>query len=810
MKKLCYMILIAFFSLEAISQPLTQTIRGTIKDADSQQPLIGATVAIVGSDPLIGTISDINGNFKLKEVPVGRLMLQLSYLGYNGKSIPNIIVDSGKEVVLDLTLQESVIKMEDLVIRASGNKGEPINEMSLLSARSVSPDETKRFPGTFNDPSRVVANFAGVTNTQDGSNDIIVRGNSPKYMQWRLEGIQIPNPNHFADQNAAGGSISTLNNNMLAASDFYTGAFSPEYGDALSAVYDVKLRNGNNEKFESVFGFGLLGTDFTVEGPFKKGYNGSYVANYRYSTVSMISDLGLVDINGIPRFQDAAFKMHLPTNKIGTFSIFGLGGISNFVFEDITPDIWNTPGDRGMRAEVHEDYDKRANMGNLGISHMVPLDQNSFLNTVISYSGQLMEDKIYEYGKAEILDNQGQFLRDSVINRMLNLNSKLIRSSYRGALTYSRKFDARHKVEIGSKYAYFDYEFVQSQLREDRDERFTSVDFKEHIQTVRNFVSWRFRPSEALTFVAGVHNMNVLYNHKSTIEPRLALNWQLNEKNAIHAGYGNHSTMESVHHYFARVEQPDGSVTEPNQDLDLLKAHHYVLGYKKRITDQMNLTIEAYYQDLYDIPVENSDTSIFSTINEGIDFRYVDLVNEGTGKNYGIEATLERFFHQGYHFMVNGSMFQSKYTALDGIERNTQYSSNYLVNLLFGKEFTNLGKKQNQILSLEGKAFIGGGRKIIPLLRDDQGNLAVEPDENNFWDYDKAYERALEDVYTITLSASYKWNNPRATHELFLTLDNVTNNIGKISEFYDESEPNSIGYLTQFGFFPNLMYRVYF
>lgn len=810
MKKFSFMTLIAFFSLAVKGQTLTQTVRGTLKDADSQQPLIGATVMIPDSDPLIGGVTGVDGSFKLKSIPLGRITLQLSYLGYTSKTIPNIIVDSGKEVVLDLSLQESVIKMEDLVVRASANKGEAINDMALISARSISPDETKRYPGTFNDPSRIVANFAGVTATQDGSNDIIVRGNSPKYMQWRLEGIQIPNPNHFADQNAAGGSISALNNNMLATSDFYTGAFSPEYGDALSAVYDVKLRNGNNERFESVFGFGLLGTDFTVEGPFKKEYNGSYVANYRYSTVSLISDLGLVDVNGIPKFQDAAFKVFLPSKGAGTFSIFGLGGVSNFVFEDITPDIWQTPGDQSMRSEIHEDYDKVANMGNLGVTHLMPINNNSFISTTIAYSGQRMEDKVYEYGLVEIYDAQNNFLRDSAVNRVLNFKSQLLKSTFRGALTYSNKISASHKIEMGTKYAYFDYDYEQSKLGDDRNARFTSIDFKEHISTVRNFISWKFRPSESITLIAGIHNMNVLYNNKSTIEPRLALNWKLNDTNAIHAGYGNHSTMESVHHYFARVEQANGTIAEPNQDLDLLRAHHYVLGYKKKISNHLSLNLEVYYQDLYNLPVEHSDTSIFSTINEGIDFRYVDLVNEGTGQNYGIEATLERFFHNGYHFMVNGSLFQSKYKALDGIERNTQYSSNYMVNILFGKEFQNLGRKQNQVLSLEGKAFIGGGRKIIPLLRDDQGNLAVEPDSNQFWDYQRAYEHGLEDIYTITLSASYKWNKPKATHELNLTFDNVTNNIGKISEFYDESEPNSIGYLTQFGFFPNLMYRVYF
>ncbi|MDB4728161.1 TonB-dependent receptor, partial [Saprospiraceae bacterium] len=240
------------------------------------------------------------------------------------------------------------------------------------------------------------------------------------------------------------------------------------------------------------------------------------------------------------------------------------------------------------------------------------------------------------------------------------------------------------------------------------------------------------------------------------------------------------------------------------------KAHHYVLGYEKRFTKNLMAKIEVYYQALYDLPVENNDTSFYATINEGLDFRYVDLVNEGTGKNYGIELTLERFLDNNYYFLINGSLYNSKYKSLEGVERNTQYNGNYLVNILMGKEFQNLGKKKNQTLSLNGKIFFGGGKRIVPLLRDGQGNLAVDTGNNNYWNYEKAYENKLEDIYQITLSASYKFNKPKATHEIFINLDNVTNTKGKVSEYYDESEPNSIGHLTQFGMFPNLMYRVYF
>ena len=792
------------------SQSLHQRVRGTVVDIDNKLPLIGATVVIAGTDPLVGTLTDFDGNFRLENVPIGRITLQLSYIGYESQIIPNIIVNSGKEVVLELKMQESAMRLGEIVVKANAIKGDAINEMSLVSARSISSEETNRYAGGFNDPSRIMSNFAGVTSSQDGGNDIIVRGNAPKYVQWRIEGLQITNPNHFADQGSAGGSTSMLNNNLLATSDFYTAAFSPEYGDALSGVYDVKLRTGNNEKLESILGVGLLGTDLTLEGPFKKGYAGSFLANYRYSTTGLISDLGLIDIGGIPKFQDATFKIVLPTKKFGTFSIFGLGGSSSLFFEDVDPSLWQTPGDNGMRPDINEDLEKKSYMVNSGLNHTLTIGKNSFINTAFSFSNEGIKDNIYESRMGKKYNPNGELLRDSVISRMVNYTSTIAKSTYRGELTLNTKLNPRNRIQIGTKYTLIDYENNQSQYVVDPADRFTLVSFDENISTLRNFLSWRGVVNEKLTVVAGVHNMNVLLNNKSTLEPRLGLNWSVSNTDLITVGYGQHSTMESIHHYFVKVRQPDGTVTQPNKDLGLLKAHHYVLGYEKRIGENIRAKVEMYYQDLYNLPVANSDTSYFATINEGLEFQYVDLVNKGKGKNYGVEFTFERFFHNNYYYLVNGSLYSSKYKSLEGVERNTQFNGNYLINILLGKEFGNRGRKQNQTLGINAKIFFGGGRKVIPLLRDADGNVAVDPSNNRYWDYKKAYDDKIEDVYQVVLSASYKWNKPKATHELFLNLDNVTNNKGKLSEFYDESKPNSIGYVTQFGLFPNLLYRIYF
>ncbi len=797
--------IILLFALSTIyfqaQAQLSQTVRGSVKDADSKTPLVGVQVVLLNSEPLKGAVSDVNGNFTLNDVPIGRISLRISYLGYENQLIPDIMVISAKETVLDILLTESITQMEEVVISANSNKGESLNEMSIISSRSISSNETNRYAGGFNDPARILSNFAGVNNSQDGSADIIVRGNSPKYIQWRLEGVQISNPSHFGDPVGLGtGAPSALNNHILATSDFHTGAFSPEFGDVLSGVYDVKLRNGNNQKFEGMLGVGILGTDLTLEGPFKKDYAGSFLVNYRYSTVSLIEQIGLVDIGGIPTFQDGAFKLNLPTNKLGSFSIYGLSGYSTLDFKDVDPTIFPTPGDNGLNGNITEDFNKRAHLINTGVNHFLHINSNSYLRTTLAYSNEGIRDGILE----------NQISNDSIIDSRENYKSRINTVTYRINTTYNNKLNARNTLQVGSKLALFNQQFNISRLDNNLTDRISLINMNENISTIRNFVSWKYRLNEKITIVSGLHNMNVPLNNKSTLEPRVATTWEINAKNNLSLGYGLHSTMESMHHYFTQIEQPNGTVITPNQDLGLLKAHHLVLGYEKRFSKNMRIKAEAYYQYLYNLPVENNIESNFATINETIDLQFVDLINSGTGKNYGIELILERFFADNYYFMLNGTVFNSSYTALDGIERNTPFNSNYLVNALFGKEFHELGKKNNQSLSINAKVFFGGGRRTIPLLRDNDGALAVDPINNIFWDYNKAYERRMEDIYFISLAVSYKWNKPNVTHELFLNLDNLTNNQARLMEFYAPNEPENIGYRTTFGLFPNLMYRIYF
>lgn len=308
---------------------LYSTIRGTVLDKQSLAPLPGATVILMDSDPIRGTASDENGNFRLTMVPIGKHRLKATYIGYAPVVSDDIIVSSGKESQVTLLMQETAISVQEVEIRSDYMKYEPLNKMATVSVRSFSVDETFRFAWSYNDPARMAANFAGVTSGIDNRNDIIVRGNSPMGLKWRLDGMEIPNPNHFAAVGTTGGPVTVLNNNLLTNSDFFTGAFPAEYGNVLSGIFDMRMRNGNNEKHEFWFGLGWNGIEFGSEGPFSKKSGASYIVSYRYSLLELISYAGITT-GTIQFYQDLNLKITLPAKKAGTFTLTGIGGLSYF------------------------------------------------------------------------------------------------------------------------------------------------------------------------------------------------------------------------------------------------------------------------------------------------------------------------------------------------------------------------------------------------------------------------------------------------------------------------------------------------
>ena len=780
MKRIFPLISAALLLIQVNAQEVTQTIRGKIVDQDSRATLIGANILVVASDPILGASTDLDGTFRIENVPLGRTNLKVTYLGYEEKVIPNVIVEAGKEVVLEIELAESVVNMEEVKVTAKKNKAEALNEMAMVSAKSFTVEETSRYAGSLGDPARMVSAYAGVTGDATGNNDIVVRGNSSKGIQWRLEGVEIPNPNHFANEGMTGGPINALNSDMLSNSDFFTGAFAPQYGNAYSGVFDMRLRTGNNEKREYSFGFSVLGIDFTAEGPFKKGGSSSYLANYRYSSIALLDNMGVVDFFGVPKYQDASFKMLFPTKKAGTFSLFGLGGISS-IYQEFT--------DKNENVSSISDF--KTNLGVVGLNHTYLFNSKTYLKSSLSVGGNSSKQ-----------DYKEQLTNDTDFDPYYE--EELWKASPRVASTLHHKFNAKHKIKTGFIYTQNLFNFQSRVWNEGLGQMETLLSNDGSAGLAQGFASWKYRITEDLTAVSGLHYTHFMLNNANSIEPRVALKWEFTPKQSIHAGFGVHSRLEPLTYYFAYRTEEDGSSVQHNKDLGLAKARHYVLGYENMLSRNLNFKAEIYYQELYNVPIENVDTSTYSSLNMTEGWTSRELSNDGTGRNFGLELTLEKFFANKYFFLVTGSLYRSLYTPADGVERNSRFDGNYAANALFGKEFR-LGKpERNQTLGVSGKIQFIGGNYYTPI------DLQASMDENGtIFQEDKPFSIKGDDVFQANLAITYRKDRKKATHEFKIDIQNVTNYQATTFQYYD-SDLKEVSEAKQLTMLPVLGYKIKF
>ena len=739
-----------------------QTVRGRILDLDTKMPLVGVNVLLGSEGPEEGTSTDENGYFRFDDVQVGRHDIQCSYVGYELKALYNFQVTSGKEFVANVEMEESVYAIKEVKITSRKERSLPINDLAVVSGRSFSAYEVENYPGSLSDISRAAVSFPGVVSTNDGQNHIVIRGNSPKGLQWRLEGVEIPNLNHFSDIGASGGGVNVVSNNMLADSDFLTGAFPAEYGNALSGVFDLRLRSGNNEKHELTFQIGVLGSEAMVEGPISKKSNTTYIAQYRYSTLKFFQKLG-VTLESVPDFQDLSFKIYHPTKKLGVFTLFGIGGLSH------------ETGTSG--------YEMSSDMATVGITNSLTLNPKTHLRTVLAFSGRTYtwEDDA-DIGTAE-----------SPINRIWN--TSITDYTAKGSFIVNRKVNNRHKLKAGIIYEmawndshmswYSDTLFnwfsdPAHPAYQTQNYEHTYVDASVEAGTLEAFANWRYRIGETFTLNTGMHFIQFYLNNNFSIEPRLGLQWNIHPRHTLSAGFGIHSRKESMTLYTGEFTTHDGVVITPNMDLELSKARHYVLAYNYRIGQHMHLKTEAYYQNLYDIPAYPFPP-YFSTQNFDFGFEGNVLTNYGTGYNTGIEVSLQRYMTNGFHFMLNGTLYDSKYKNKLGELLNTKYNGTYASNGLIGKEFK-IGSGKQHTIGISSRYIFAGGMRYLPI--DKESSIATRSTVR-IWD--NGFSEKVSDYFRIDLMIKFTRNRARYTGEWSVDMLNVLNRQNMLSEYWDNN-----------------------
>lgn len=778
-----FLFLITLIPSLAFAQNNTQNIRGVVTDKLSQTPLIGVAIQI--SSLQKGTTTDTLGKYILSNIPPDRYEIKVSYLGYKGITISNIVVSSGKEVILDIALEEAFSQLGEVVVNAN-NKGNTVNKLASVSARTFSMEEVNRYAGGRSDPARLVANFAGVSAPDDSRNDIVIRGNSPVGVLWRIDGMNVTNPNHFASVGTTGGAVSALNTNLLKNSDFFTSAFPAEYGNATAGVFDLGFRNGNNQKQETTLQVGVItGVEATTEGPFSKKSDASYLVGYRYALAGVAQKVGIdIGTTATPTYQDLSFKLSSGNTKFGRFSMFGILASSSI---EIGGGSSNTLYGNGNQVDF------ASKIGIVGINHFKQINKKSFISSSIGINYSSTDQTGYSTDRPTSTD----FIKE--VNNVAKVGYN-ISSTYNSKINSRLFFKAGFQDEIIGLNLYYK---TKNRIIDDYKQIW---DYNSTTNLVQAFAHLKYTVTEKLAMNIGIHSQMFLLNNSKSIEPRFGLIYNANNKSSFNFGYGLHSQMQPINVYFLQSTDIDGNTLYNNKNLDFTKSHHFVLGYNIQPFNDWRIKAETYYQFIYNVPV-NTFSSSYSMLNTGSTFKTDledSLVNNGTGKNYGVELTIEKFYSKGYYTLFTSSLYSSKYTGSDGIERNTAFNGKYVFNLLAGKEWKVGSAKRNK-LSADIKFTNAGGRAYTPIDLTASNTIGREQLSTD------AYSSFYNNYYRIDLKAGFSLNSSKRklSQTISLDLQNVTNHKNVFSQSYDDRS-QTISTTYQLGFFPNVVYKLQF
>lgn len=787
---------LVFLNVSLFAQNKTQTIRGKVIDRVNRQPVAGASVIIIGTAQ--GTQTDALGEFSIPNVRIGRTAVKCTMVGYEPYSTEEFILNSVREVVLNLELKEALYDLNEVKVVSAQNLNRPVNDLAYVSARSFTVEETERIPASVNDPGRMALAYPGVKAGRDeNENKIVVRGNSPFGILWRLEGIDIPNPNHFAQPGSGGGGITVFSAQLLARSDFFTGGMPAEYGNALSGAFDIRFREGNQQKREYRTKLGILGLDFSTEGAIKKGRS-SYLVNYRYSTLGLLSQMGfyLVGERVTNQFQDLSFNLAFHSKDAKkTTTVFGLGGLSTEHYMPV-----GDPEKRVLgKSDNWEDRLRPANMGALGVTHTVNINEKSSLKYVVAIIGSSINRN------SDTLNLQNSRFRYDT--------QKYDEFRVAATATYNYKFDTKTRLKAGAILNHIRFDFFKetaprasvTDINVLNAGRQQSVRGNGSTQTAQAYVQIVRNLSDRLVMNAGLHSMYLLLNNTASLEPRLSFQYRSPKAHSVSFAYGLHSQLLPMSTYFyVRKDTIAGKITEsrPNQNLAFPRSHHLILSYNYVTPNLWKFSAEVYAQFLRKILVEPQTGSAYWMMNNSEGFPEFTTVAKGKGTNYGVDLAIERFFSKKYYLLITGSVFNSTYQTADGATYNSAFNDRFSTALTFGREFT---FKNGSVFQIGARTMYNGGYRYTPL------DAVASAKEKRFVPLKGADYKAQAPAYfRMDGRISYRSNRKKYATVLSLDVQNATNYINVTSTSYNPVTNSLEPRRTGNGFVPILSYQIDF
>lgn len=767
MSAFCFFLLIQ----ESRAQKPAQIIRGYVYDEISRRPIEGVEVYLQKTEPLKGTSSDAEGKFVLKDVEVGRYIITFKHIGYQPHH-EDIVVEAGKPLHLQMNLTPTYNELEGITITDKPF----ITDLNAVGKRSVTIEQTRRFAANYLDPARVMLSFPGVVPQNDQNNNIIINGKSPNGLLWRVEGMDVLNPNHLANAGTLsdrptqnGGGVNILSAQMLGKTNFLTAPFGPAYGNVFSGAMEMNFRPGNKQQHHYMAQASLIGLDVAAEGPLKRDRS-SFLVNYRYSTVGLLSKMG-VDFGGEEiDFQDLSFHMSFDQKKGGRLSVFGYGGNSNNDFGGIDdPQEWEFDKD-----STRVDFSSVS--GAFGFKEVLPLNKRSSLLFGATFS--MIDTKRSSQG----LGRDGATIPAEKYELKKGLLS--------GKMEFKSRISVSSRISAGMMANYSNDKLLAVESYTGRGELINGDGQGLLLQPYVDFGTWL---SSQWNIEGGLRYMYFSYNESMALLPFLQLNHHLNEQTLISLSYGNQSQIQSPELYF----------TDNNKMLDMSRMHHVSLGYNRSFKNTL-FSSKIFYETMYSIPVSQGASNSFSAINQLNEYPAGPLVNDGTGEIYGINMSFEKPVNNGFYYIMSGSVFESTYKGSDNIERDTRFNNNYSVSITAGKELTKEKSDAVRITGLDGRLFYAGGMKKTPVSEQLSQNAL-----RTVYVEDQAFSENLGDYFRIDFRLSFRKEKANYTRVLALDIQNLISVENDGFEYYDFRKGEVI-MKKQLGIIPILVYRVEF
>ena len=732
------LLLLLAFNLQAFQS--TGTINGYVRDARTQESIPGATVIL--QETQLGAITDANGYFSIKNLPTETYTIQVSFVGYETEVRFGVVVRSGGTPDLNFELKESVEELEEVVVTANPFRK---TEETPLSIQKLSREEVATYPGGNNDIAKVVQSLPGVQGSIGGfRNDIIIRGGAPNENVYYLDGIEIPNINHFSTQGSAGGPVGLLNVSFFEGVTLSTSSFGAQYDNPLSGVLQFDQRNGNNRNFKGNFRLSSSESAFTFEGPlFKSGdetSNTTFIASVRRSYLQLL--FTLIDLPFLPDYWDYQYKVNHKVDEYNEIMITGVGSIDDFSIN------------------VPEEYDPEQQ----ATLDQVPVIQQRSNTAGISWTNRFK--------------NGTGFLRTTLSNNFLENQFRRYDDNVNETGLFFENISSERESKLRFNYTKFkgDWTLTSTASAQAVEYENNTLDAVNNINynTAINFLKYglsfqasnaRILPRLGVSFGIRADGNGFTDTGNEiwrTLSPRISASYQIDnqERWTLNASVGRY--FKIAPYTILGFQDQNGNFA--NQDADYIQSDHLVLGLEYLLNSSSRITVEGFYKKYRNYPVSVVDS--VSLANLGGDFSVLgneDVESVGLGRTYGAELLYQKKFTNNFYAILAYTLFWSEYTAFDEKEYlPSAWDSRNLITFTGGYKFGNNWEVSARVRYL-------GETPFAPVNEDE--TLANYP--AIIKDYDQLGTVRLSSFNQTDLRVDKKWNFENWTFNIFIEIQNL-------------------------------------